>query len=134
MYTTLAGKLTVIDPASLEYETLSSTELMTLGDDGAIYYSKGASLMKIEVSEKITHEKTLEVVYQHRESGNLSHSLSQILINSINQSIHHRDNDRLEQSQKHLDEALKHLEKAKSTDVTPDAYNEIKELLSTIDY
>ncbi len=107
---------------------------MTLGDDGDVYYSKGSSLMKIEVSEKITHEETLEVIIQHSELGNLSHSLSQILINSVNQSIHHRDNNRLEESQKHLDDALMHLEKAKSTDVTPEAYNEIKELLSTIDY
>lgn len=134
MYTTLAGKLTVIDPATLEYESLSSTELMTIGDDGAIYYANGSSLMKINVTEKITHEKTLEVVYQHRESGNLTHSLSQKLVNSIKQSIHHRDHNRLEQSKKHLDKAMEHLEKAKSTDVTPEAYSEISELLSSIDY
>jgi hypothetical protein len=107
---------------------------MTLGDDGAIYYANKSSLMRIQVSEKNTHEETLEVVNQHSESGNLSHSLSQILINKITQSIHHRDNNQLEESQKHLDDALMHLEKAKSTDVTPEAYNEIKELLSTIDY
>lgn len=134
MYTTLAGKLTVIDSSTLEYETLASTELMTLGDDGAIYYANKSSLMRIQVSEKNTHEETLEVVNQHSESGNLSHSLSQILINSIKQSIHHRDINQLEKSQKHLDDALMHLDKAKSTDVTPEAYNEIKELLSTIDY
>lgn len=134
MYTTLAGKLTVIDPATLEYETLSSTELMTLGDDGAIYYVNKSSLMKIEVSEKITQEKALEVIRQHSESDNLKHSLSQVLINSITQSIHHRDSNRLDQSQKHLEDALKHLEKAKSTEVTTAAYNEIKTYLTSIDY
>lgn len=134
MFTTLAGKITVIDPATLEYETLSSTELMTLGDDGAIYYTNGSNLMKINVTEKITHEKTLDVIYQHSESGNITHSLSQKLINSINQSIHHRNSNRMEQSKKHLEKAIEQLEKAKSTDLTPEAYTEIRELLGSIDY
>ena len=51
MVTTLAGKLTVIDPDSLDYVTLANTSLMTLGDDGHIYYAGGATLYKIEVSE-----------------------------------------------------------------------------------
>ena len=52
IYTTLAGKITVIDPSSLDNPvTLASTELMTLGDDGHIYYVDGTSLKKIEVTK-----------------------------------------------------------------------------------
>ncbi|HZG84585.1 FIMAH domain-containing protein [Paenibacillus sp.] len=49
MYTTLAGKLTVIDPRDLDAVTLGTTPLMTLGDDGHIYYAEGTQLKKIEV-------------------------------------------------------------------------------------
>lgn len=52
MYTTLAGRITVIDPNEPEAAiTLSTTPLMTLGDDGHIYYSDDTLLKKIEVTK-----------------------------------------------------------------------------------
>ncbi|WJH36946.1 hypothetical protein N6H14_15395 [Paenibacillus sp. CC-CFT747] len=51
LYTTLAGKLTVIDPKALDSVTLASTELMTLGNDGNIYYADSTSLKKITVTK-----------------------------------------------------------------------------------
>lgn len=50
-YTTLAGRLTIIDPDDLDHVTLANAELMTLGDDEHIYYASGAQLMKVEVAE-----------------------------------------------------------------------------------
>ncbi|MFC4025063.1 FIMAH domain-containing protein [Oceanobacillus longus] len=134
LYTTMAGKVTAIDPETLEYETLntSPTELMTLGDDGNIYYSSQTNLMKIEVTDKVTLEKTQELIEQHTEDGTITHSLSKRLSNSITQAIHHRDDGRETQAAKHVKDALKHLEKAKESDITPDAYSEIKNLLSLV--
>lgn len=55
LYTTLAGQLTVIDPVTLEHARLGTTAVMTLGDDGHIYYRGDSThLMKIEVSEGVT--------------------------------------------------------------------------------
>lgn len=54
LYTTLYSKLTVIDPDTLTSFELADTTLMTLGDDGNIYYSYGTSLMKIAVKDGIT--------------------------------------------------------------------------------
>ncbi|WP_206207698.1 WD40 repeat domain-containing protein [Virgibacillus indicus] len=134
MYTTLAGNITVIDPETLEYETLAETELMTLGDDGNIYYADGPKVMKIEVTEKVTHEDALDVIHEQTDDGNIVHSLSKKLINKINQAIHHRDDGRLEQSEKFTEDALKHLNKAKPSDITADAKAEIERLLNLIDF
>lgn len=60
MYTTLAGKITVIDPKDLDSATLTSTGLMTLGDDGNIYYANGTLLKKIVVT-KGTGELPIQV-------------------------------------------------------------------------
>ena len=84
MYTTLAGNLTVIDPESLEYETLAKTELMTIGDDGNIYYADKANLMKIEVSE--TLESALKYIQKHTDDGNITNSLSKETIQFYNLS------------------------------------------------
>lgn len=47
MFTTLAGRITVVDPKDPEAAvTLSSTQLMTLGEDGHIYYSDDTLLKK----------------------------------------------------------------------------------------
>ncbi|GIP39854.1 hypothetical protein J31TS4_31340 [Paenibacillus sp. J31TS4] len=51
MYTTLAGKLTVIDPSDLDSVALATTSLMTLGNDGNIYYAADTKLMKVEVAK-----------------------------------------------------------------------------------
>lgn len=52
MVTTLAGRITVIDPNDPESAiSLSSTQLMTLGEDGNIYYADDTLLKKIEVTK-----------------------------------------------------------------------------------
>lgn len=134
MYTTLAGKLTVINPESFEFETLASTQLMTLGDNGNIYYTAGPYVTKIEVAENITLETILDVTQQQTEDGNIKHPLSKRLINSINQAIHHREIGNSKQAEKHLQDALKHLKKAKSSEITPDAYSALEKLLTSVDY
>jgi hypothetical protein len=68
MYTTLAGRMTVIDPANLDSVTLDSAELMTLGEDGHIYYADSTSLRKIEVSES-TGELSVEVTLPLRNGS-----------------------------------------------------------------
>ncbi|WP_349408595.1 Ig-like domain-containing protein [Pseudalkalibacillus sp. SCS-8] len=51
LYTTLAGQITVIDPETLEHVQLDRSPLMTLGDDGNIYYADGADLKRITVKD-----------------------------------------------------------------------------------
>lgn len=57
LYTDLAGILTVIDPVTMEHETLTEnglsiqTQLMTLGDDENIYYASGTRILMIPVSD-----------------------------------------------------------------------------------
>jgi hypothetical protein len=131
MYTNLAGNLTVIDPDSLEYETLAKTELMTIGDDGNIYYADKANLMKIEVSE--TLESTLKFILQHTDDGNITNSLSKKLANSITSAIHHRDMGRQEEAMKHLQDAIKHFENAKETDILADSYIKLQRLFDSIE-
>ncbi|WP_045522484.1 FIMAH domain-containing protein [Neobacillus niacini] len=131
MYTNLAGSLTVIDPDSLEYETLAKTELMTIGDDGNIYYADKANLMKIEVSE--TLESTLKFIQQHTDDGNITNSLSKKLSNSITSAIHHRDMGRQEEAMKHLQDAIKHFENAKETDIVADSYIKLQRLFNSIE-
>jgi hypothetical protein len=51
LYSTIAGRLTIIDPETLEHIELANTPVMALGDDGHIYYRTGGTGMaKIEVS------------------------------------------------------------------------------------
>ncbi len=136
MYTTLAGKVTAVDPKTMEYETLntSSTELMTLGDDGNLYYAAGTNLMKITVADKVTLETVLDVINGHEEEGNMKHSLSKVLSNKVKQALHHSEKDRLDQAKKHVQDALKHLEKAKEKDITEEANLEMKDLLQSVEY
>ncbi|MFJ7826962.1 FIMAH domain-containing protein [Psychrobacillus sp. NPDC096623] len=131
MYTNLAGNLTVIDPDSLESETLAKAELMTIGDDGQIYYADKANLMKIEVLD--TLESALKLVQKHSDDGNLTHSLSKQLFNSITTAIHHRDMGRDKQASKHLQDAIKHIENAKETDITANLYKKLQKVLNSIE-
>ncbi|WP_010677679.1 FIMAH domain-containing protein [Bacillus timonensis] len=131
MYTTLAGKLTVIDPDSLEHETLAETELMTIGNDGNIYYADKANLMKIEVAE--TLESSLKFVQQQTAAGKITNSVSKQLSTSITSAIHHRDMGRQEQAAKHLQDAIKHLENAKETDITDDISIKLQRILNSIE-
>lgn len=50
LYATLRSKLVAIDPETLESVQLADTPLMTVGDDGDLYYATGASLTKIDVA------------------------------------------------------------------------------------
>ncbi|WP_053362653.1 hypothetical protein [Bacillus sp. FJAT-27251] len=131
IYTNLAGKLTVIDPNSLEFETLDEAELMTIGDDGNIYYADKANLMKIEVSD--TLESALRFIQQHTEKGDITNSFSKQLSNSITSAIHHRDKRRKEEAVKHLQDALKHFENAKETDISADLSIKLKKVLDSIE-
>jgi hypothetical protein len=47
LYTTLDRKLTVVDPETLDSFILDVTSLMTIGEDGNLYYSKGSHLYRI---------------------------------------------------------------------------------------
>ncbi|KKK39896.1 hypothetical protein WQ57_01055 [Mesobacillus campisalis] len=131
MYTNLAGKLTVIDTDSMEFETLGEAELMTIGDDGNIYYADKANLMKMEVSD--TLESALRFIQQHTEKRDITNSLSKQLSNSITSAIHHRDKGRMEEARKHLQDALKHFENAKETDITVDSSIKLKKVLDSIE-
>ncbi|WP_054958514.1 dockerin type I domain-containing protein [Paenibacillus dakarensis] len=52
LYTDLYGKITILDPVTLDHKALDiSTQLMTLGRDGHIYYAEGAKLKRIKVSD-----------------------------------------------------------------------------------
>ncbi|QWC22481.1 hypothetical protein KJK41_19825 [Bacillus haikouensis] len=130
MYTTLAGKLTAIDPDSLDYKTLGSTELMTVGIDGDIYYADGTDLMKIDVLEN-TLESAMDLISEEAANGSISHPVHQQLINSLKQAAHHRDKGDLDQARKFIDKALGHLKKAKDEDVVNDL--EVKLALKTIE-
>jgi hypothetical protein len=131
MYTTLAGHLTAIDPETLESEALAEAELMTIGDDGNIYYADKYNLMKIEVSE--TLESALKLIKQQYDKGNITHSLKMQLHNSITTAIHHRDMGRQEEAKKHLQDAIKHLNNAKETDLTPEVYSKLLDGFNSIE-
>ncbi|NQX58122.1 cadherin-like beta sandwich domain-containing protein [Paenibacillus qinlingensis] len=51
LYTTIARNITVFDPNTLNYRTLSDTQtnLMDIGIDGSIYYTSGPNLYKLPV-------------------------------------------------------------------------------------
>jgi hypothetical protein len=131
MYTTLAGHLTAIDPETLESEALAEAELMTIGDDGNIYYADKYNLMKIEVSE--TLESALKRIKQESDKGNITHPLKVKLVNSIKTAIHHRDMGRQDQAKKHLQDAIKHLNNAKETDLTPEVYSKLLDGFNSIE-
>ncbi|WP_043929679.1 FIMAH domain-containing protein [Bacillus sp. EB01] len=132
MYTNLAGNLTEIDPVTLEHEVLTNTvtELMTIGNDGNIYYVNKVDLMKIEVSD--TLESALKFVERETVYGNITNSVSQQLINSLKTAIHHRDMGRQEEASKHLQDALKHLDNAKETDIELDMREQLRHILTSI--
>lgn len=51
LYTTLGSTLTVVDPETLEHQTLvERAALMTVGADGHLYYGAGTNLMRIQVT------------------------------------------------------------------------------------
>jgi streptogramin lyase len=130
MYTTLAGKLTAIDPDSLDSETLAETELMTVGEDGNIYYTVSSDLMRIDVLEN-TLESARDLIIQEGQDGNIKHSVEKQLVNSLKQAIHHRDKGDVDQAAKHLQKALDQLRKAKDADVENDLT--IKLALGTVE-
>ncbi|MGG3914459.1 FIMAH domain-containing protein [Rossellomorea vietnamensis] len=130
MYTTLAGKLTAIDPESFDYETLAVTELATIGDDGDIYYTSESRLMKIDVLE-YTLESARDLILKEAEDGQIKHSVEKQLVNSLTQAIHHRDKGHTDQARKHLQKALDQFERAKDSDVTNDL--KVKLALKTIE-
>ena len=47
LYTTLGGKLTVVEPRSLKSRTLAATALMTLAANGDVYYADGPDLIRV---------------------------------------------------------------------------------------
>ena len=47
LYSNLGGKITIIDPLSLSFETVGSSDLMAIDDDCSIYYAKGCNLYKL---------------------------------------------------------------------------------------
>lgn len=51
MYTTVGKKLTVVDTKTMNYKTLvkDTVNLMTIGQDGSVYYGAGTKLMKLPV-------------------------------------------------------------------------------------
>jgi hypothetical protein len=132
MYTNLAGNLTVIDPYSLEHKKLAEAELMTIGDNGNIYYADKAHLMKIEVS--YTLESIEHFIESQAANGYIKHSLSQKLSNAIISAIHHRDKGKRDQAMKHLQNAIKHLENAKETDIAADSKAKLKKLMTMIEF
>nr|WP_304219527.1 hypothetical protein [Fredinandcohnia onubensis] len=131
MYTTLAGNLTVIDPETLESKKLAETELMTIGDDGNIYYADKANLMKVEVAE--TLESALKFIKKHANEGDITNSLSMQLSNSLTSAIHHRDMGRQEQALKHLQDAIKQFKNAKETDIAEHISIKLQRILESIE-
>lgn len=47
LYSNLGGKITVIDPDSLDFQTLADSSLFALGKDNSIYYAKGWELYQL---------------------------------------------------------------------------------------
>ncbi|HWO77308.1 MAG TPA: hypothetical protein VNM69_15675 [Bacillus sp. (in: firmicutes)] len=135
IYTTLAGRITVVDPISLEHEILvdSETELMTIGNDGMIYYANSDELMKIEVTDIVTLEEVLDAISDYTDEGNITLSLSQQLTYSVKQAIHHHDKDRA-QAEHHVLKALSQLNNASPEDISEEAATELRILLETVEY
>ncbi|WP_175990155.1 FIMAH domain-containing protein [Bacillus sp. Marseille-Q1617] len=130
MYTTLAGNLTAIDPISLDFETLGTTELATVGNDGDIYYADGTDLMKIEVIE-FTLESAKALIIEEGQNGDLKKSVEKQLVNSLKQAIHYRDKGEINEARNYLQKALDHFNAAKEEDVVNDL--NIKLALKTIE-
>lgn len=131
LYTTLAGKITVINPETLESYKLASTELMTLGEDGHIYYAQGPYLMKVEVSEAdpvITLDSLQAQIESLYEEKQMPHSLYKQISNQLKQVRHHEENGQTDQAQHHLTVMKKHVEKWQ-----PDELDAKQALLNSID-
>jgi hypothetical protein len=129
MYTTLAGNLTAIDPVSLDFETLGTTELATVGNEGDIYYADGTDLMKIDVLE-FTLESAKALIIEEGQNGDLKNSVKKQLFNSLKQAIHYRDKGEISEARSYLQKALDHFNAAKEEDVTNDL--RVKLALKTI--
>lgn len=129
LYTTLAGNLTIINPETLEHVTLDQTELMTIGIDGNIYYTKDANVMKIEVTNIVYLEDVLTAVQTYTDARKLENSLSKQLTNSIKQAIHHRNHGNIIQASHFQNKALYHLTKSKLQKTDPDIYEELQRII-----
>lgn len=134
IYSTLAGKVTVIDPVSLDHTTLATSPHVTLGDDGNIYYTADTQLMKIEVHEvkKDTPQALQASIEQWAKEGLVEHPLNKQLQNALKQAIHKKDQGKTPQAVKHLKDGLKHLDKAKKGSVTPEKREEIAKRLNSL--
>lgn len=83
LYTTLGGKLTVIDTETLEYRQLADTNLMTLDDEGNIYYAQSARFYKVPVTGEIIPGEPTEPVIPGIEDKILNPSFEQPVVDGV---------------------------------------------------
>lgn len=74
LYANIAGKLTAIDPNTLDSTYIVDTPLFAIGDDGNLYYANNTMLNKITVSDK-TFAVTGVSLNKEKESINLNETI-----------------------------------------------------------
>ncbi|NMO96421.1 FIMAH domain-containing protein [Paenibacillus lemnae] len=131
MYLTLAGQVTVVDPATMEHRTLAESQHVNLGHDGNIYFTNDTQLMKIEVSDAAAEPDTVQALMDDIESwkaqGDISHPVSKQIGNALKQAQRKQQQGKQVQAVKHLKDALKHLDRAKSGQISEEARADIKQ-------
>ncbi|SEA33170.1 Glycosyl hydrolases family 43 [Thalassobacillus cyri] len=76
---------------------------------------------KVTVTPQLSIDELRQVTEQYVESGDVNGPLVPKLVNSLKQVTHHREKRNENQAVKHLENYLKHLEKAKSEHVSEEA-------------
>ncbi|MEF7438082.1 hypothetical protein V4V36_00230 [Paenibacillus lautus] len=130
MYLTLAGHVTVVDPETMEHQTLAESQHVNLGHDGDIYYTDDTQLMKIEVSDAAASDtigSLMDDIQSWKQQGDISHPLSQQIGNALKQAELKQKQGKQEQAVKHLNDALKHLNKAKIGGITEEKRSEVEQ-------
>lgn len=112
----------------IENEAATQTEV-----DAALHELTEAIQQLVKKPSAVELESALKFIEKHTNEGNITTSLSKQLSTSISSAIHHRDMGRQEQALKHLQDAIKHFEKAKETDIEEDVRTKLQKIFSLIE-
>lgn len=135
MYLTLAGHVTVVNPETMEHQTLAESQHVNLGHDGNIYYTNDTQLMKIEVSDAAAPDSLgslMDDIQSWKLQGDISHPLSQQIGNALKQAELKHKQGKKDQAVKHLNDALKHLNKAKAGSITEEKRSEVEQRIQAV--
>lgn len=125
LYTTAGRQLTAVDPVTMEsHKLMDGVNLMTISDNGSIYYSKGPSLYKLPFAAA-DHESLVTLIGKLAASGDIKNSLKQQMLNTLKTAKHHKDSGRDEQAAQHYGKFLSTLRGSGDKVITADARKQV---------